>query len=635
MALSALVILVSIADIGFLYYYKREYQKAADLAAMAGARTMVGSGGAPSCDAVVRPAAESNAAQNLGSLRYILESGDDRFRCGQWNPTASTALLRVDNTADPSLWNAVFVTVSGSPPRFLPFVDGITLSATATAVASEALASLRIRSTLVSIDTSRSAALNSLFGGLLGGNVALDVGSWNGLVNADISLLDYLDQLALDLGIQAGHYDQVLATQASLGELMDAAITLLQRGQGTGSISAALAGMQTLQAAIPGATPLIALGDIVSVGSGAQTAGLDAALQVFQLAQALVQAANAKNALAATVNLGALTVRVQVIEPPQISAIGNPELARQDPDGPHRIYVNTAQVRTLISVNLPALSGVTNLLNSVLNLAAPVTTLLNNVLSLNLQATLAGLVGSLLGIPYEVTDVMLVPGNPRIDVSLDAGGGEAKVTDYACEADGEKRLETDVETSVADLRIGRMQITPGQPGYVFGSDAPPSVGPVPLVDVGVKTCRVFLLLLSSCEARRPFEGGGIGIMAQTTVAGTPYSHVYLDPPDLGLTPEYAAFSTQNIVSSLANTLGGIELQMYGPAAGGGLGGLLNLVGAAFNTVKGLLQPVIDSVLSPLLDPLVNTLLSSLGLDLARVEVGGNLTCGGGGATLIN
>ncbi|MGQ0699088.1 MAG: TadG family pilus assembly protein [Panacagrimonas sp.] len=608
--LSAMIILLSVIDLGFLFYYKREYQKAADLAAMAGAQRL-----ADGCIAAVS-AADSNLDENLRGFQH----DGPLIQCGDWDPTGTPVFT--PGTANP---NAVEVVVLGSAPRF--FLSDRQISADAIARAQDRRAVLNLRSTLVSVDTSKSAALNSLFGGLLGSTVNLSVAGWNGLINTDITLLDYLDQLAINLGLQAGDYDAVLAANASVGTLLDTAIDLLEQGKGSGNVTAALGGLDVLRLAIPSATPLVRLGDLVSVQSGTQASGLDAALEVFQLVQAAVQLANSKNALASTVNLGALSVRVKVIEPPQISAIGDPELARQNPDGPDRIYVRTAQVRTLISVNLPALSGVTNLLNSVLNLLSPVTTLLNNVLSLNLKATLSGLLGSLLGTPYEVTDIQLVPGNPRIDISLDVGGGEAKVTDYNCPDTGNKELETDIETSVADLRIGRMEINPTAPGYVFGSDSPPSVGPLPLIDVGVKTCRVFLLVASTCAARRPFAGGGIGIMGQTSVAGAPYTHTFLDPPELDEEPEYESFATQNIVGSLASTLSGVQLQMYGPS-GGGLGGVLSLVNAAFTTVKNILQPVITGLLSPLLDPLVNSLLSALGIDLAKLEVGGRMTCGG-------
>lgn len=608
--LSLLVILLGAIDLGLLFYYKREYQKAADLAAMAGSREL-----ANGCAAAIT-AGIDNANTNLSNH----EHDTPVIQPGVWK--ASTDPRFVASCGGDE--NAVRALIFGAVPTI--FRGSQNISAEAIGLAGQRRAALNLRGTLVDVDTSQSVLLNSMFGGLLGGTVNVSAVGWDGLVKTDVTLLGYLDQLAIELGVQAGSYDQVLGTEASVGTLLDAAIGLLEQGGGTGDVSAAIGGLEALRLAIPAGTPLVALGDLIDVQTGTQASGLDTAVQLFQLVEAVVQAVNAENAAVADIDLGIASVKVKVLEPPKISAIGDPELARLDPDGPDRIYVRTAQVRTLISVNLPALSTVTGLVNAVLNLASPITTLLNSVLNLNLVAALTGLVGSLVGVPYEVTDIQVVPGNPRLDVSLDVGAGEAKVTDYNCSQS--KELETDIQTSAADLRIGQMQTDPAQSGYVFGSDEPPNVGPVPLVDVGVKTCRVFLLLVPSCQARRSFEGGGIGLMGQTTVAGAPYTHTFIDPPDLDEAPEYETFATQNIVDSLAATLSGVQLQMYGPSGSGGLGGVLNLVGAAFTTVKSTLEPVITGVLSPLLDPLVNLLLDTLGLDLAQLEVGGRLSCGG-------
>lgn len=613
--LSLMVILLGLIDLGFLYYYKREYQKAADLAALAGARHLP-----TGCNAAQLAGIDS-ANANLGQ-----HTGTPAIQCGVWKASATPSFTLAGPGVNPTAVRAVIL---GSAPSF--FLPARNLSAEAVATANRRTAALNLRSTIASVNTSKSQTLNALFGNLLGGSVSLSVGAWNGLLNTDVQLLDYLDALAVNLGVQAGNYDALLQTNASVGQLVDAAIDLMEQGKGTGDIGAALGGLELLRAAIPPGTPLLKLGELLAIQSGTETSGLDLPLQVFQMVQAFVQAANSKNAVAATVNLGLANVQVKVLEPPQISAVGDPELARQNPDGVNRIYVRTAQVRTLISVNLPALSGVTGLVNSVLSLLSPVTTLLNNVLSLNLLGSLAGAVGSILGIPYEVTDIQVVPGSPRIDISLDAGAGNAKVTNYTCPATGNKQLNTAITTTVADLRIGQMQTNPALPGYVFGSTSPPSVGPVPLVDVGVKTCRVFLLLASTCQPRRSFEGGGLGIMGQTSVAGAPYTHTFVNPPEIEEDPVYETFTTQNIVNSLASTVNGIYVQMYGPKSGGGLGGVLNLVGAAFNTVKGILEPLIKNLLSPLLDPLVNFLLDTLGLDLAKLEVGGRMSCGGDAA----
>ena len=101
---------------------------------------------------------------------------------------------------------------------------------------------------------------------------------------------------------------------------------------------------------------------------GTPAAALAIDLQVFQFAEALVQLANGRNGLVASVPLGVpglinLSASARVIEPPQLSAVGDPALAKREPHGANAIVVRTAQVRTLLTVELPALGAITALTN--------------------------------------------------------------------------------------------------------------------------------------------------------------------------------------------------------------------------------------------------------------------------------
>ncbi|MFP3526848.1 hypothetical protein SB912_30605, partial [Pantoea sp. SIMBA_072] len=68
-------------------------------------------------------------------------------------------------------------------------------------------------------------------------------------------------------------------------------------------------------------------------------------------------------------------VRLMVIEPQQISAVGDPRT--------NELRVHTAQVRAMISLELPLLDSVFGLANAVLDLVSPLTNVINNLLSLN------------------------------------------------------------------------------------------------------------------------------------------------------------------------------------------------------------------------------------------------------------
>lgn len=664
MAVSLVVILISIADIGFLYYYKREYQKAADLAAMAGARKLVSrETGFRSCGSGARPAAEQAAARNLGSVAYLFE-----IECGKWSPRDAD---RLDTTADAQTFDAVRVRISGTPPRFLPYIDAVTLSATATALADQPLAQLTMRSTTAAIDTTQSGLLNAVVGGLLGGSISLPVAAWNGLLNTDINLLNYMDALALRLGLDVGNYEQVLGTQVTVGELLDVAAEVLSRGGGTGQLGVAAGGIEQLIGVnLPGLQPLVRLGDILDIRTGTAAAGLDTGLNVLDLVQASVQLASSECAVCATVpvnlpGVAGVNVRVKVMEPPRLSSIGNPELASADPLGPDRIYVRSSQVRSLVSVDLPiagsVLSAIANLLNN--SVVSGITNAVNDLLSLNLL----GLLQSLSCVVYcdiqrDLIDILVLP-TPRLDLALDAGSGEAYVDDYSCEADG-KSLRAQTNTATAHLRIGKMGNSAAQAAAnVFSSSAAPVVDPVALLDIGTRRVRYQCTLLLICwtewrapngswlpnsqkaqSARVAFAGGGIGLKADVPIAGMSTAELYENPPTgglpvLGQPPAWKTVTSSGVVSRLNSELSGLQLQFYRPVGGAlggqGLGNVIHVVGSVVNTLVSEVLRVVSGVLGPVLDPLLDLLLDTLGVDLNRIEVGGNLSCEGGGATLID
>ncbi|MBP3865880.1 MAG: hypothetical protein J6F32_15635, partial [Pseudomonas sp.] len=92
-------------------------------------------------------------------------------------------------------------------------------------------------------------------------------------------------------------------------------------------------------------------------------------LQLIQFLEASIQAANKNSGLAITLPVSLLgianvTTQAKIIEPQQFSAMGDPRLAKTDPLGANRIYVRTAQVRTLISVHINGLQGAAGIVNA-------------------------------------------------------------------------------------------------------------------------------------------------------------------------------------------------------------------------------------------------------------------------------
>ncbi len=283
--------------------------------------------------------------------------GADSVVCGHWDPSSRPTAPHFGPPESGQRFNAVRVTFSRTPALLLAGIPGNEprpIGVDALAARKHPLAALNIRSTLVSVDSTQSPLLNAVFGGLLGGSLSLDAVGWNGLINTDLKLLTFLDELALQLGIGAGKYDQVLATDVSVGTLVQAMINALQRSGGAAQVAIDALNLVKIAANAAPAQPPLKLGDLLGVQAGTDAAGLDTSIQLFQLLQGVVQAANGKSGLAADVNLAGLTASIKVIEPPQFSAVGDPALAKLAPLGPNKIYVRTAQVRALVSANIGA-----------------------------------------------------------------------------------------------------------------------------------------------------------------------------------------------------------------------------------------------------------------------------------------
>lgn len=629
----ALILMLLVVDTGRLYMEQRKLQRLVDNAAL----EAVSRGG----NCLPGLTAASYAGQSATRNGFVTDANNVLVvDCGTL-VTASSGLrtFSVDATQAVAVKVAANHTVTTSfAGSVQSLFSGTPLSLNtvlyASAVAAQpqpTVAQLNIRSNLANISTAQSSILNPLVSGLLGGSVNLTAVGWNGLLNTDINLLSYLNQLAINLNVAAGNYTQLLNTQTTVTQLIQAAITVVQLNGATADVITALG---QLQVAAINAAPL-KLGDILQLQTGTTAAGLDANLQLLQLIQGVIQLANSNSAVAATLPISVLglanvTVRVKVIEPPQFSAIGDPALAKANPLGPNRIYVRTAQIRTMLSVNLPVLSGVTGLTNAVLGLVGTLTPTLNALLSLNLVATLNS-VGCLLGAGCEQLDPLLLP-SPEIDISLDAGGAISYVTDYSCPTGntGTKSLTAHTITSVADLKVGKIDST-----NAFSSSAEPTVTPLPLVDLGTVTCHKILAIGSCDESTHvQYGAGGIAIMVNTSVAqntqdlvfssGTPFP----TPPNLKLPPSViSAAPTSNIVNSLASTLAGINLIVYKPQGSNPLGAIITGVASLISGVTTILQPLITNLVSPLLDPLLNNLLSGLGINLMDVDVGANMTCG--------
>lgn len=619
-----------VIDSGRLYLEKRKLQGVADTAAL----EAVSRNG--TCLAGLSAAAY--AGQSVARNYFVVGNGNTLVTsCGSVttgasgqrtfsaNPALSSAIQVVaSKTITTSVAGGVWALFSGNPVSL-----NTVLSATAVAAKpTPSLAQLTINSTLASVNSASASLLNPLFSGLLGGNLNLTLAGWNGLLNTNISLLSYLDQLAISLGVTAGNYTQLLNTNVTASQLIQAAITVLTANGATADVLTALG---SLKIAAINQAPLT-LGQILQLQTGITAAALNANLQVFQLIQGVVQLSNSQSAAAAILpvsllGLANITTQVKVIEPPQLSAMGDPALAAANPQGPNAIYVRTAQVRTEVTVSLPVLSSLSGLTTAVNNLVGPLTPVVNSLLSLNLVSTINSAL-CLLGAGCQQLDLLPLPGNLPLNIVLDAGGASSYVTAYSCPTGsaGTKSLTAYTTTSQASLNVGAIT-------NAFSSTLPMTVAPLALIDIGTKTCHE-ILGVGTCGTRVPFAAGGVAIKVLSPIAASNQTLVFSStapfatPPNVGLTPTYqAAAPATNVVSSLSTTLNGVGITAYQPVGSNPLGALAASVVSLLGGVSAIVTPVVDSLLGPLLNPILNNLLNMLGISLTNVNVGANLTCG--------
>ncbi|WP_395609326.1 pilus assembly protein TadG-related protein [Pseudomonas sp. B22129] len=626
-----------VVDSGRLYLEKRKLQGVADTAAL----EAVSRNG--TCLAGLTAAAY--AGQSVARNSFVVGNGNTLVTtCGAVttaasgrrvfaaNPAVSSAIqVVVNKTVTTSFAGGVWALVSGGKVSL-----NTVLSATAVAaMPAPTLAQLTINSTLASVDSASASLLNPLFSGLLGGSVNLTLAGWNGLINTNINLLSYLNQLAINLNVAAGNYTQLLNTNVTASQLIQAAVTVLTANGATADVLTALG---NLQIAAINQAPLT-VGQILQLQTGTTAAALNANVQLFQLIQGVVQLSNSQSAASATLpvnllGLANITTQVKVIQPPQLSAIGNPVLAAANPLGPNKIYVRTAQVRTEVTVSLPVLNSLSGLNTAVNNLVGPLTPVLNGLLSLNLVTTINSAL-CLLGAGCQQLDLLVLPGNLPLNIVLDAGGASSYVTGYSCPTgnSGTKSLTTTTTTSLASLNVGTIT-------NAFSSTQPMTVDPLRLVDIGTKLCHM-VVVIGSCDPRVPFAAGGIGIKVQSPIAGSVQTQVFSStspfatPPNVGLAPTYqAATPATNVISSLSGTLNGVGITAYQPAGSNPLGSLITNTVSLLSSVSAIVTPVVDNLLSPLLNPILNNLLNSLGISLANVNVGANLTCGQNGEAYL-
>lgn len=259
-------------DLGSVQLDARRLQGIADAAALAAA---VSSNGADTraqavIDASGFPRAITKTVTQGG---YALDSSvapGSRFTAGAPNPQAAR------------------VTLESSSPTFFARVFGttqVTITRTATA-RRQHYAAFSIGSRLAALN---GGLLNAYLSALTGSGVNLSLLDYNALASADVDLLGYLPILKTKAGLNAATFNDILASQVSTPQLLNALAASL-----TASGQTAAAGAVTSLLNLPGGQS-IALNSLIDAGLyGSQSNGGGGVAKVNALAMvtAMLQLAN-------------------------------------------------------------------------------------------------------------------------------------------------------------------------------------------------------------------------------------------------------------------------------------------------------------------------------------------------------
>ncbi|MBY0612208.1 MAG: hypothetical protein K2P80_08480 [Beijerinckiaceae bacterium] len=242
MAFLVIVALAAIAiDVASFFYLKRNLQTSADLAAMAAASDV----------AQARPAAVASLVQNAysGDTLKTIEIGtytaDASLPIGKRfvpsaNGNGNAVRVTLETTAPVYFSSILFPSsahaagadpVPGAPAGSPANTTRIRATATAT---QPIYAAFSVGSRLVKLD---GGLLNSLLGGLLGGNVSLTVMDYQSLVDAKIDLFQFSNALASRVSFTGVTYDSLASASFKVSDVF-AAILDASRSDPNGNATA-------------------------------------------------------------------------------------------------------------------------------------------------------------------------------------------------------------------------------------------------------------------------------------------------------------------------------------------------------------------------------------------------------------
>ncbi|MDN4574441.1 hypothetical protein DBB29_17675 [Pandoraea cepalis] len=643
------LILAFAIDVGYAFMQRRDLQRAADMAALAGAQTLPGCANATSYASV----AQANVTSNMGSSVTGLQVTTS---CGIWtSPSASATgpgTFVATNAGNAASGNAVSVTLSLGVPSFFQLAGTRTITATAIARKAPAVVTFTVDSGLLALNTSNSVLAPLLQS--VGISPTLYVAAAQQLVGVNITPQGLLQALGVPVtgDVSVASLSGVAAVKnLTVGQLLNA--TNIALATQNGALSASVTAMNNLINVFAGSPvlnlPINLLGTATTPGliANIDAAGVSAAnaltanIGVADLISAAVVGANGSNAVAIPslpILGGTVSVVARVISPPQVGVGGVGATA------------TTAQLRLFVTVNSSAgtLGGLLNGLGTQLNLP----------LVLEAAQSTATVTALQCGATPSAT---LQINSGLVNACVGGTAGGVNIANDAASCTTLMTQRTNIATLLGLINVGgnvNLSLVTNSPApLTFAGPFPQTVGPV---GSSVNLSQIVSALVTGLSLDVSASGAASSNTIGTGLVGSvPTAAVGATVSTVNLFLSTAAAGLTTTTNALGTTLGGVATLNL-PQVVGGVGGIVTgLVNTLGSIVNGLLggvsdlvcnlsgsganqcrvnavsgsigsadvSPVLGSVLYTLLNPLLaplstllNTLLTSLGVTLGTTTV---------------
>lgn len=302
--ITALIAVLGVVQIGYMYHAKRDLQRIADLAAMVTVNA-VSYGNTTTC-----PTAQIEGKKSIDAqLTLYQDQAQSLPTCGHWDATTGF-------TSNGAPLNAAQVTLRVNTLQLLPFTGERYVSATAMAVkSSEPVAAFSVGSQLL---------CGTLIGQVTGVNLCLL--NSDGVLNAKITPASLLQQLGIDLDLGLlTPTDVAKIPKIKITDLISASASLV--GESTANVFISLlaqlkADIGKLEIPLIGTAGSPGIFTLATLGNGKFGHAADVQISAFDIIGTALAIGTKDHAIDAGVNLigGLVSSKIKIISPPSYAS---------------------------------------------------------------------------------------------------------------------------------------------------------------------------------------------------------------------------------------------------------------------------------------------------------------------------